>query len=124
MIAELETQLVGFVSAYLRPDEPSTLFVWQIAVAESVRGQGLGKQLLNQLLSRPYCRFVDTLETTITESNQPSWRLFGSLAQDHGVEIQHEPLFEKEAHFAGQHDTEIGLRIGPLSLRAPDLPAA
>ena len=114
VIAEQNNQIAGFISAYLRPTSPNTLFVWQIAVAKHARGQGLGKQLLKQLLARPTCRFVTDLETTITQSNQASWRLFMSLAQDYKCETTQQPLFDKNIHFAGQHDSEICLRLSPI----------
>lgn len=119
VLAELDGEPAGFVSAYLKQNEPQTLFVWQIAVAEFARGQGLGKQLLNQLLARSACQHVTALETTITQSNQASWGLFQSLAKDYGCNTSEQTLFDKETHFDGQHDTEICLRLGPLSLQSP-----
>ena len=37
-------ELIGFVSGYLLPGDKSTLFVWQVAVSESARGEGLAKK--------------------------------------------------------------------------------
>src|SRR5690606_24034509 len=41
--AKLDDELVGFVSGYLLPAKPDTLFIWQIVIAETMRGQGLAK---------------------------------------------------------------------------------
>lgn len=98
--------LVGWVSAYLLPDEPDTLFVWQVAVDESVQGMGVGKKLLGALLEREACEHVRTLKTTITTDNKASWGLFSSLARARGGELSHEPYFRKDAHFNGEHATE------------------
>lgn len=110
--------LLGFVSAYLLPDKPNTLFVWQIAVSVQARGQGLGKRLLKEILSRPACRGVTCLETTITESNQASHALFLSLAKEHDSNMKTQVLFDKHEHFSGLHDSEILLRIDPIHHQA------
>ena len=98
--------LVGWVSAYLLPDEDNTLFVWQVAVDKSVQGMGVGKKLLAALLDREACENVQALKTTITSDNKASWGLFSSLARKRGGELSHEPYFRKDAHFDGKHATE------------------
>lgn len=106
--------VIGFASAYLLPDKPDTLFVWQIAVSQQARGQGLGKRLLKEILSRPVCREVAYLETTVTENNHASRALFQSLAKEYGGDLRSSTLFDKDNHFGGAHDSEILLRIGPI----------
>lgn len=108
------SDILGFASAYLLPDKPDTLFVWQIAVAAHARGLGLGKRLLKEILSRPACREVACLETTITESNKASQALFASLAKEYGSNLQTRILFDKQEHFSGLHDSETLLHIGPI----------
>jgi len=39
-------ELVGFISGYRPPARPDTLFVWQVAVDSSMRGQGLALRML------------------------------------------------------------------------------
>lgn len=109
VVAERKTDgaIVGWVSAYLLPDEDDrTLFVWQVAVDPSVQGMGVGKKLLAALLEREACRKVRALKTTITNDNQASWGLFTSLARARGGELSREPHFRKDAHFDGKHATE------------------
>ena len=53
VIAEKEGHIAGFVSAVIKPDQPGTLFVWQIAVDPMERGKGLGKAMLRELLIVP-----------------------------------------------------------------------
>lgn len=107
--------LVGFVSGYLIPErQQKTLFVWQIAVASSARGQGLASKMLGHLLKRPQCEGVAFIETTITEGNRASWALFERLAHVRRAELQRSVMFDKQQHFKGAHATEMLVRIGPF----------
>ncbi len=108
-------ELVGFVSGYLLPASPSTLFVWQVAVGERARGKGLAKTMLLALLSRANCAKVSHIETTITKSNQASWALFRALAKQLNAPLNETLMFEKERHFEGLHDSEYLVRIGPIA---------
>ncbi|MGM0433666.1 MAG: diaminobutyrate acetyltransferase [Pseudomonadota bacterium] len=116
--AELDGELVGFIAAYIPPTKPDTVFVWQVAVHEKARGTGLGKRMLRFIVERPACRNVRFMDTTITEDNEASWGLFLSFARDLGAETQRETFFDSDAHFGGQHDSEILLRIGPFDVSA------
>lgn len=111
--AKRQNKLEGFVSGYRIPGQPDTLFVWQVAVAESARGEGLGSRMLDALVDRPGTAF-SFLETTITADNRASWALFERFAQARGANLTRSPLFEREAHFGGNHSTEILVRIGPF----------
>jgi L-2,4-diaminobutyric acid acetyltransferase len=112
--AELNGELVGFISGYIQPDQPDTLFIWQVAVGEKARGQGLAGRMLKEILARPACAAVRFIETTITPDNRASWALFESLTNKLGTEIQRSVMFERQQHFAGQHETEMLARIGPV----------
>lgn len=101
-----EGDIVGWVSAYLMPDDPGVLFVWQVAVDESVQGQGVAKRMLKALLQRDACADARTLKTTITSDNAASWALFKSFARNNGAELKSEPYFRKNDHFDGAHATE------------------
>lgn len=113
--AVLEDRLVGFISGYRVPERPDALFIWQVAVDESVRGIGLASQMLLHILNRPACDGIRYLETTITEDNQPSWALFKSLAKRLDAEVQSSIWLDKKIHFDGQHDSESLVRIGPFN---------
>lgn len=114
--AELNDELVGFISGYLIPERPETLFIWQVAVDEQARGVGLASQMLMHILSRPNCQSVRFLETTITQDNAPSWALFNRLAKKLSAELHSSPWLDKQAHFDGQHDSEDLVRIGPFNV--------
>jgi len=111
VIAEKQGEIIGFTSAYLRPQQAATLFIWQIAVNRSARGQGLAKTMLIELLQRPLCRDTDTLETTIGPDNTASWKLFQGLAAELDAECSNELLFDREKHFHGHHPDENLLRV-------------
>jgi L-2,4-diaminobutyric acid acetyltransferase len=70
--------------------------------------------MLDYILASPACSEVRYLETTVTDSNQASWALFERFARRHAATLQREPLFERDLHFAGEHETEVLARIGPL----------
>lgn len=112
--ATLDNALVGFISGYIIPEQHNTLFIWQVAVSDKARGQGLARRMLENILARPICKDVHYLETTITESNQASWALFNSLAKKLNTELKPSLMFDREQHFAGEHTSEMLARIGPF----------
>lgn len=113
--AELDGEIVGFISGYALPERPDTLFVWQVAVGEQARGIGLASRMLKHILARPHCAHIAYLETSITEDNQASWALFKSLAKTLPADFQSSEWMDKDTHFAGQHDSEALVRIGPFA---------
>ncbi|MCK9507075.1 MAG: diaminobutyrate acetyltransferase [Pigmentiphaga sp.] len=113
-----QEHLLGFISAYLPPGQPDTLFVWQVAVAEAARGQRLASRMLDDILMRPACQDVRYVNTTITPGNQASWALFESWARQHGAPTSSQVHFERERHFQGRHDDEHLVRIGPFEIAA------
>ncbi len=110
--AWMDNKLVGFVSGYCPPNQPDTWFVWQIAVDAAARGQNLAQRLLDHGLGLPACAQVKQLQTTITDDNEASKRVFQKLAERKGAGIEHEPFFTRDVHFDGQHDTEFLYTIG------------
>ena len=113
-VAEREGSLLGFVSAYRKPNDDSVLFVWQVAVSPRGRGQGVGKRLLEEITGRPEHVAVGYLEATISPSNHASWALFESFAKKRGARCAIQTLF-RETDFGGhEHEEERLLRIGPL----------
>lgn len=107
-------ELVGFISGYRVPQQPQTLFIWQVAVSEKARGVGLASHMLNHIVDSVGCEGVSFMETTITESNRASWALFEKFASQRQAELLANNWFEKDTHFAGQHDSEVLVKIGPF----------
>lgn len=115
VVARHEGRVVGFLSAYLLPGDLKTLFIWQVAVDVSLRGQGLASKMLQQLLTRPACASVRYLETTISPDNHSSRRLFKNFAELHQA-IWHEETFLGPEQFGDEsHDEEMLIRIGPFN---------
>ncbi|MEU1055202.1 diaminobutyrate acetyltransferase [Streptomyces sp. NPDC005876] len=109
-------EAVGFVTGYVRPDRPDTLFIWQVAVDTAYRGRGLAAALLDGLVARTVAeQALTTLETTISPDNLPSRRLFTSFAERHGAAVEREVLFDAGLFPDGPHEPEVLYRIGPLS---------
>lgn len=121
IVAERGGELLGWVSGYRPPSNPVDFFVWQVAVAAAARGQGLARKMIARLLDRPSAASATHLITTVTADNAPSRAMFAGLARQWGVPVKETPLFEREAHFAGAHDTEWQLRIGPLPAGRHDI---
>lgn len=108
-------EVLGFISGYIKPSNSDTLFIWQVAVSEKARGEGLAKKMLINILSRDTERQLSYIETTITDHNPGSWALFGSIARMLNTQLVRSELFTKELHFQGSHDTENLVRIGPFN---------
>ena len=117
VVAELDNEIVGWVSAYLLPAEPDTLFVWQVAVAEKARGMGVAKKMLSHLLARACCADVSSLKTTITRDNKASWALFNGFADKMDAPLASTAHFERDEHFEGRHATEYMVTIGAFGDR-------
>ncbi len=106
IVAEMDGEPVGWISAYITPDDDETLFVWQVAVSEKARGKGLGSRMLKELTAREECAEVNRLQTTITLDNDASWALFGKFSKGMGGKLNSQPYFTREDHFDGRHATE------------------
>jgi L-2,4-diaminobutyric acid acetyltransferase len=118
--AFLDNQLVGFVSAYYPPNEPRTLFVWQVVVSQFLRDLGLGKKMLHWLIAQPACQQAIKLVTAIGIKNTVSWSMFDSFARDIGalpIKSFVTPLSAKQQ----AAPDEYLLRISPLPNRAEQL---
>jgi L-2,4-diaminobutyric acid acetyltransferase len=113
-VAMRDSQLVAFASGYRVPNRPEVLFIWQIAVAEQARGQGLGKRLVRAVLERPACRDIRFVRATVTSENASSRAMFRGLARSLGARINEQKVFDSSEHFGGRHESEHELSIGPF----------
>ncbi|WMT87288.1 diaminobutyrate acetyltransferase [Pelagibacterium sp. 26DY04] len=117
-VAEMDGEIVGWISGYIPPEHPDTYFVWQVCVAEKARGRGLAKRLINAVLARRVCADVRRIQSTITSDNKPSWALFSSVAETLEADLARQAHFKRDTHFAGKHDTEFLVTIGPFEREA------
>jgi L-2,4-diaminobutyric acid acetyltransferase len=103
-------RVAAYCTGYLRPDEPETYFVWQVAVDPDYRRRGLGLALLDELVTRTGAR---ALEATVTPGNDASRRLFAAFAASRGAELRSTPLFAA-SDFPDEHEPEDLLRLAPF----------
>ena len=115
IIAERHGEILGWISGYRLPRDPGRFFVWQVAVAPAARGMGLGGCMLDGLLARPEADGVTHVITTVTPGNGASWAMFRGWARRRSAPLSESVLFERDRHFAGKHETEWQVEIGPLA---------
>ncbi|SER74929.1 diaminobutyrate acetyltransferase [Salisediminibacterium halotolerans] len=114
VIVKEKDDVVGFITGFIEPDAPDTVFVWQIGVAPSQQGKGLASKMLSELITRPACRDVRYVEATVTADNEASKALFTRFAKKNGTDLNVFETFPEDA-FPDGHDAEFTYRIGPIS---------
>ncbi len=112
-VAEVNGTPVAFASAYIPPNQPNTLFVWQVVVDQNYRKQHLAMKLLQAILARPICENIGYIHATIAPSNQASRSLFTSLARELDVSFHEQACFPSN-YFSGQHEDEPLFVVGPI----------
>ncbi|MCA6063533.1 diaminobutyrate acetyltransferase [Thalassolituus marinus] len=117
--AERSGEIIGFISGYRLPQQPDTLFVWQVAVDASARGMGLASRMLTTLLQR-LGGDIRHLHTSITASNEASWNTFRRLAETLNAPLNSSMMFDRERHFGGAHDSESLVHIGPFNITSQE----
>lgn len=115
VVVEENGDIVGFVSGFIQPKKPETLFVWQVAVDESQRGKGLATKMLQYLLEQDACRGTRFIEATISPSNEPSQKLFHGLARRLETTIKVSDCFKAEDFPGTGHEDELSHLIGPFT---------
>lgn len=114
LLAESGGTPVGYVSAFRIPGDERTLFVWQVAVHPTRRGEGLARRMLAELLRNPACADVSLIEATVSPSNKASHALFQSFARGIKAELQIQDGYPA-AWFPDGHEEERLYRIGPIT---------
>lgn len=114
VVAEQEGKIVGFVTGYVPPQRPSSLFVWQVVVAPEARRQGLARRMLEALIAQFPGEYLEYVEATITPDNLPSRGLFEALARSRDTQIRFDPYFRAEHFGNATHDPEELCRVGPI----------
>ncbi|UCD69028.1 MAG: diaminobutyrate acetyltransferase [Betaproteobacteria bacterium] len=114
VVARSGNHLVGFISGYVLPRDPDTLFVWQVAVHPEARGARLGARMLEHLMKRESAKTVHFMETTVSPSNAASRRMFQRFACLLRAAVEQEMLFDRDAFGQQDHEEEVLLKIGPF----------
>lgn len=115
VVAEMDGNVVGFVSGYIPPESPETLFIWQVAVDASARGLGLGRGMILDILLRDACQDVTQLETTVGPSNEASRRMFQGVARRMSAEFSESPYISSDMLGDDEHEDENLITIGPFN---------
>lgn len=106
VVAVDDDAIIGFVSGYITPKDPSVAFLWQIGFLPSYQGQGLGKKLLNYWMSLPAVSDITQFHTTISPDNKASQGLFRSWSASHGFSISTRPFLAATDFGTGAHEPE------------------
>ena len=112
VVATANGAVVGFVTGFVRPSAPDTVFVWQVAVDAHYRGAGVGVAMLDSLLGSIAARHVWRLETTVSADNAASVAMFAALARRRGAQLTRRPLFGAD-DFPDDHAAEDLYLIEP-----------
>lgn len=107
MVAEYQNEIVGFISGYLRPDRADSLFIWQVAVAAPLRGQGLAQKMLSSLANKVSQQSeVKSICCTISPSNKASQGLFYRFAEKNSLMVDVEDFIDEQLFGNSDHEAE------------------
>jgi L-2,4-diaminobutyric acid acetyltransferase len=87
VIAHAGHDPAGFLTGYRRPDQPTTLMLWQVAVKANHRGTGIAGRMVDHLARRVQSDGVTHIELSVAPDNEASQRLFGSFASKWGAKL-------------------------------------
>ncbi len=78
-IAENEGQIIGFAMGIVPQSFPGTFFLWEVGVAPSYQGQGIGGKLVREVETELRKKGFNRIELTIDPVNIPSQKLFEKM---------------------------------------------
>jgi L-2,4-diaminobutyric acid acetyltransferase len=78
-IAEENSQIIGFAMGIIPQTFPGTYFLWDIGVAQSYQGQGIGGKLVREVENEMRKLKFKRIEVTIDPVNLPSRKLFEKM---------------------------------------------
>ncbi|HOO70991.1 MAG TPA: diaminobutyrate acetyltransferase [Spirochaetota bacterium] len=120
IIAEQNSNIAGFISAYILPAAQDVLFVWQVVVDQKSRSQGLASGMLAALMERPNLKQISHIETSVTPGNRASDLFFRSFARNMQAECTTSLLFDASLLGSEGHEQEILYKIGPFKRSKPE----
>ncbi|MDQ0208270.1 diaminobutyrate acetyltransferase [Alkalicoccobacillus murimartini] len=115
VVAKQDDELVGFVTAFIQPERPDTLFIWQVGVDASQRGKGLASKMITELITWN-AKDIKYLEATVTPSNQASRALFNKLGRELDTECEISDHFSASLFPDDSHEKEQMFRVGPFKI--------
>jgi len=112
VIAELDSKVVGFLSSFISPKNPDTLFIWQAAVSEKFRNKGMAKNLLSYVLNH-HGNSIKNLVATVTSSNKSSLKFLKNFSKDLGADFSIKTYYSSKV-LGSNHESEDLVTIGPI----------
>ncbi len=114
-VAIYNEKIVGFVSGYIIPDDKETLFIWQVAVSNEVRGLNLAMKIILDIFNKNNTsNNIKYILSTVSPSNKASQRVFEKIANKLNTKIENKTLFSIDDFFDA-HEEEIQYLIGPIN---------
>ena len=114
VVAEVDGEVAGMVTAYPLPADPQRLFVWQVGVRDAFQGRGIARGMLEYILGREECAAVRYIETTIAPDNEASEALFSRIAANFNAAIDVKEIYKDELFPDAEHQIERLFVIGPI----------
>jgi L-2,4-diaminobutyric acid acetyltransferase len=102
-VAVLDGEVVGFVSGYRLPTDPSRYFLWQVGVDDAARGRRLAGRMIDSVVDD--LDGVTSLATTVTEDNASSRAVFRRWADQRGATLAEVTGFTAD-NFPDGHEAE------------------
>ena len=116
IVVQYDSAITGFISAYIHPNKPDTLFIWQVAVDATMRKKGIAMKMVMAILGRDIASKIRYIETTVSPSNEPSSAFFHSLTATLKTELKQETYITCSMFGKEQHEDEILYKIGPFRI--------
>ena len=105
-VVEIAGDIVGWISAYLPPFDPESLYVWQIAVSKKARGLGVAHRMLLDLMNRDICDGVRRLQISIRFDDPDGWEFIQRYADIRGASMAVQANYLRDVSASGLQPTE------------------
>lgn len=80
-----EDKIIGFISSIKSASDYNNLYLWQIGIAESKRGQGYAAMLIDKVVEQARKSDCKKIQFSIAPENEPSHNAFNSYADINGL---------------------------------------
>ena len=107
VIRSPEGAVVAFTTAYVRPDEPTTLMVWQQVASASHRSRNLGHARVRDITQSHLAEHRTThVEATVTDTSGAPVRTVQKMCDEFGGTLAVNLLLGQEVFPEGNHEAE------------------
>jgi L-2,4-diaminobutyric acid acetyltransferase len=106
VLAELAGKLLGWVSAYILPYDPQTLFIWAVEVVKSEQNPGLSSLMLGYLMRQEPRAGLTRVQTVISCDEDRPWALFRQFARWQHSRLDIQPYFTQALTPHKRHEND------------------